>query len=127
MATTGKLTESTLRFRYTQMMQERRSYLRQLEICDERLADLKTRAHEAGLAKLHRELENPPVAPPRVEEPPLRARVLESFSGEWRGMPYDAPAGTVADLPASYVTHATTLFERVDPSTPLFRPALAAP
>jgi len=33
----------------------------------------------------------------------------------------------VADLPASYVTHATTLFERVDPSTPLFRPALAAP
>jgi hypothetical protein len=77
---------------------------------------------EAGLAKLHRELENRRWPRRASRMPPLRARVLESFSANWRGMPYDAPAGTVADLPASYVTHATTLFERVDPSTPLFRP-----
>lgn len=86
--------------------------------------ELKARAAEHGCAKDYRELESPTPIPPRVEEPTLRARVLESFSGQWGGMPYDAPAGTVADFPASYVKHATTLFERVDPATPLYRPAL---
>ena len=113
---------NTLRFQHCQLMSDERSFAESTRL---RREALKQRAEAAGLGKLWRELESP--APPFVsrivEEPTLRARVLESFSGQWRGMPYDAPAGTVADFPASYVKHAPALFERVDDSTPLSRPA----
>lgn len=124
MATPRPINENTLKSEYARITSQIRSYLQHVENFHQQLADLKTRAVAGGLAKTYSALESPPVIRPRVEEPTLRARVLESFSGQWRGRPYDAPAGTVADFPASYVKHATTLFERVDPATPLYRPAL---
>jgi hypothetical protein len=56
-----------------------------------------------------------------------RVRVRESFSGQWRGMPYAFAAGTIADVPRSYAAHAVEMFERVDPDTPLFLPTVAWP
>jgi hypothetical protein len=113
------LNESTTRFHFSRLTQEEASLLRNLESCRQQKADLKTRAIEAGLGTLYRELENPPKPVARVVEPTLRVRVIESFSQEWNGFPYDALVGAVVDLPRSFVKRAKHLFEEVDAATPL--------
>jgi hypothetical protein len=117
------LNESTLRFQYARLKQEEASLQRNLESCQQQLVDLKTRASASGLSKLYRELENPPAPVSRGAEPTLRVRVVESFSQEWDGLPYDALAGAVVDLPRSFVKRAKHLFEEVASATPLFTPA----
>jgi hypothetical protein len=119
------LNEPTLRRQFAAITQEITSHLRAAEHFREELALLKARASEAGLAKLFRELESPTPTPPRVEEPMARVRVRESFSGQWRGMPYAFAAGTIADVPASYAHHATQMFEIVPDTTELSNPAPA--
>jgi hypothetical protein len=126
MATMRPLNEGTLRAEFFNLNSQAQSYQQLADASRQRLADLKKRAHEAGLGKLWRELEHPTPIPPRIEEATTRVRVRESFSGEWRGMPYAFAAGTVADVPKSYAAHAVEMFERVDPSTPLFIPAPGA-
>jgi hypothetical protein len=121
------LNESTLRFQFTRLTQEEASHQRNLENCRQQMADLKARATAAGLAKDFRELENPPAPVARVVEPTLRVRVVESFSQEWTGFPYYAVAGSVVDLPRSFVKRAKHLFEEVDSSTPLHVVRPAAP
>lgn len=116
------LNEATLRMQFTAITQEVAAHLRAAEHFREELALLKARAAEAGLAKLFRELEAPPApVAARVEEPTVRVRVLESFSGQWAGLPYDAAAGDVIAIPQAYAARAVTLFERVPDSTPLHR------
>jgi hypothetical protein len=121
------LNESTLRFQFARLTQEEASHRRHAENCRQLLADLRARAEAHGLARAFRELENPPAIVPRVEEALVRVRVVEGFSQEWKGLPYDAPMGSVIDLPRSFVKGAPHLFERVAANTQLFRPEPAWP
>jgi hypothetical protein len=123
MATMRPISEAGVRAEYARLTQEIQSTEHHLaRLRAQRDVELRARAAQYGHAKVLRACEHPEPISQFMEEPTLRARVLESFSGQWRGMPYDAPAGTVADFPASYVKHATTQFEIVPPTTPLYRP-----
>ena len=122
MATMRPLTEGSLREEFFTTTSQLQSYEQHRRVCGERLADLKVRAHAAGLAKVFHELAHPKPTPPRIEEAMTRVRVRESFSGQWNGMPYDGAAGAIIDVPRSYAKHAVAMFEIVDPSTPLFTP-----
>src|SRR5438045_3877422 len=125
MPRTKELTDSTFLADDHALTQQITSYQALLVERTAQRAALRERARAAGL-KAVREVEAPPVVAERVEEPTARVRVREGFSSEWAGIPYDAPAGAVVDLPRGFVAAAAHLFERVPDSTPLHRPAPAA-
>jgi hypothetical protein len=58
----------------------------------------------------------------REPEATVRVKVGQGFSTEWRGIPFDAPAGSIIDLPRGFVRATRGLFEVLDDQeTPLHR------
>lgn len=111
MATIRRLTEAQLRADFSRLSQQEKSYRQHADNMRRQLDDLKARATADGLVKVYRELEAPPVSPPRVEEPTVRVRILESFSTEWAGLPVYGVPDCVTDLPRGLVEAAPHLFE----------------